>query len=257
MSVKANQAHRGRSCPYERTEEVDTLHHRDGTGGVARVRIRPAVLAPLIIVPVLTMAVLVAHGGMFEAPPRGLPDGLCPVDGSSRKEQHPREYVDHAPPYTGHGPHLAVLIGVSQEGEQVLLTDLLPASWAAQDGDWMAHGDDWRFDAQLVVCQYRQSTDVTVDSCRFMGDVTVPLRRTVYTYRVYEARTGEPLTEFRVDGSGCPDRITTHNGTPPPYVGQSVDTKALENGLRPLVDRPLAKPSPGSPTSDSPPGPSS
>lgn len=189
-------------------------------------KIRPAILIPLIAIPAATMAVLLIDGTAFEADPPDLPDSPCPTTSAVKQGRYPTDYTDSAQSYTGRGPHLVAT-------DVPLVEAGLPARWKTKAGQESRHT------SALVLCQYQKDTNDPVDECRYVGDVSVTLTRSRATYRLYEAKTSELVGSFRIDGaSSCPYSFRYPEGSPPPRaIPQTVDTADVIAKLRPYVER--------------------
>jgi hypothetical protein len=93
---------------------------------------------------------------------------------------------------------------------------------------------------QLVVCEHLDETfrNRKVDTCTYTDSsdrkTSADLLSARYVYRVFEARTGRPLTRFSLRGSlnSCPGFVT--GGPGGPYY-QYVDSKDLVARLRPFI----------------------
>jgi hypothetical protein len=199
------------------------------------------IVVPTLIVTVLAVVAVWAYGDFGHepaapAPKPALPSDPCPEDRPNGEVRQPNEYTDRAAPYTGTGPHLMVLVeavpGVNHVYQGYSVADrLLPAKWLAQS-------EDEKPRAQLIVCEYAVSIGALVRTCEYIGADPVRLLRAAYVYRVFEARTGKPVTEFTLDsGANCPPSIEVWNGGPPPQdMLQSTAFDDLKNALRPVVE---------------------
>jgi hypothetical protein len=204
-------------------------------------RIRPSILAIWIIVPGLTVLVLFLHGS-FDSTPTPLEathtpvdpevvQNACPADGAAATARSSSEYAKVAPPYTGSGPHAVVLVEVatSSDADQGYGESTeLPLKWGANSQH-----------PQLLLCEYKHVTSETASSCSYRGGPgTLAVLRVKYNYGLFEAKSAKLLTQFKIDGSGCPGEITWEaDKSPPRYVEQPADLEALEKALRPFVER--------------------
>lgn len=141
------------------------------------------------------------------------------------------------PPYSGEGPHPVVLF------KPHLIEDDrqpgVPEPWRAT-----ALGTD----TQLVVCEYDDDSFVSEDvgSCRYAGgtigggpmsDGNATVRSARYTYRVFEARTGDLVDTFTLRGTTSPQESCPETAYHPTVFFQQVRTEALADTLRPLVEK--------------------
>ncbi|WP_059008903.1 hypothetical protein [Streptomyces specialis] len=143
-------------------------------------------------------------------------------------------YSPDGPAYEGTGPHPAVLhkVGVVPEVD----LPLLPTAWAPSPYSGFT---------ELLVCQYtdREFTGEKVGDCAYLGgtlgDANPEVWSARYVYRVFEARTGELVGEFALDGTTTPDETCPETSyAPPSTYRQLVESDALEEELRPLVEGP-------------------
>ncbi|GAA2113407.1 hypothetical protein [Streptomyces synnematoformans] len=144
-----------------------------------------------------------------------------------------KAYLPGGPAYQGPGPHPAVLFKddlAVDESEP----PQLPGAWTADYAD---------ADAQLVVCQYDDWDHPSrkVGTCTYLGganntgDGEVDVHSARYVYRVFEARTGELVTKFALDGTTSPEETCPDSAL---YIAddfQLVTDEALADKLRPLV----------------------
>ncbi|MFW6692292.1 hypothetical protein [Streptomyces sp. MAR4 CNX-425] len=145
-----------------------------------------------------------------------------------------KAYLPGGPAYKGPGPHPAVLF------KDTLAVDeseppQLPGDWAA---DFASGG------ARLVVCQYDDGDHPSrkVGTCTYLGganvagDGEVDVLSARYVYRVFEARTGELVTKFTLDGTTSPERTCPDEALYPADDFQLVTSGALADRLRPFVE---------------------
>ncbi|PRY02148.1 hypothetical protein [Allonocardiopsis opalescens] len=169
--------------------------------------------------------------------PGRLPLAPCPLTTEGGPAEHPSRYTGSADAYAGPGPHPVVhhlLAGPAGGGPLDYYEGgtPLPEEWDAGDSPERA---------PLVLCEYVIAGG-TVGRCDYRPgfdgvEVTsLPLVRTTRDFRLYEARTGELVAEFELEGtSGCPDRMT-YRSERPERVEQSADPDELRERLRPFVE---------------------
>ncbi|MEV8227105.1 hypothetical protein AB0P41_13770 [Streptomyces sp. NPDC079167] len=172
------------------------------------------------------MVVLLVDGRAFETDPPDLPDDPCPTSSASERGRYPTDFTGTAQPYEGPGPHLVTT-------DAGLVDSRMPADWK------VAPRQDRRV-SELVLCEYRTDTGVSLDECRYLGGASVTLKQSHALYRLYEAKTSELVTSFHVDGSGgCPPSIRYPEGKPPPLtMPQSIDASDVIAALRPYAEGP-------------------
>ncbi|MGK5529675.1 hypothetical protein [Streptomyces sp. URMC 129] len=143
-------------------------------------------------------------------------------------------YSPDGPAYDGPGLHPAVLLkpGVIPEVD----VPQLPSEWGPSQGAGFA---------ELIVCQYQDPgfEGEVIGDCVYLGgtlgDDNPDVRSARYDFRVFEARTGELVTEFTLDGTTTPDETCPETSyAPPSTYWQLVESDALENALRPLIEGP-------------------
>ncbi|WBB62371.1 hypothetical protein O7599_07525 [Streptomyces sp. WMMC500] len=144
-----------------------------------------------------------------------------------------KAYLPEGPAYAGPGPHPAVLF-----------KDEIPG--ADSEPPYLPDGWDPAFDkhdTRLVVCQYDdwEHPSRTVGTCTYLGganntgDGEVDVQSARYVYRVFEARTGELVTTFALDGTTSPEQTCPDETLYLSSHFQLVTSKALADKLRPLV----------------------
>ncbi|RKN41629.1 tetratricopeptide repeat protein [Streptomyces hoynatensis] len=102
-----------------------------------------------------------------------------------------------AAPYRGHGPHPALLFGNEERA------GALPSSWLADDAA----------EAVLVICLGEETMGDAVETCPYESDLgvygyqDVTFHKREIPARVYEVRTGEPVSQgsIQIGGASCPD----------------------------------------------------
>ena len=200
---------------------------------LGRFRIRPIILAELIIIPGLAIIVLAASGAFHRLhPPPLLPDDPCPANRFTTQAQSPNNYTEESPPYIGVGPHPVALVRVPPDRNIVRLA-LYQDHDPIMPMDWKASEDPSK--AQLVVCQYLTSAKPGKTICHYVGDVKVSLLESKYIYRIYEAKTARLVAAFDLKGdSSCPSDILYDKVEPPAMIRQVGD---LTHALRPFVTR--------------------
>ncbi|GAA4903965.1 hypothetical protein LX16_3750 [Stackebrandtia albiflava] len=139
-------------------------------------------------------------------------------------------YAPETAAYSGTGPHPVVLF--KMDGGAVDAEPRLPADWLS-----------WRYwsHTQLVVCQHLDDDPVprvagtcfTTDGSR--ETASVALYSASYVYRVFEARTGEPVTTFRLAGSINPCGALQAGGDTG-TLRALVSSADLADRLRPWVE---------------------
>ncbi|MFE0852275.1 hypothetical protein [Streptomyces mutabilis] len=184
-------------------------------------KIRPAVLAPLIIVPAVTMVVLVVDGTAFELSSPVLPTDPCPASAVSGRGVYPTTYTEDAKPYAGPGPHSVDL--------RFQMDETLPPHWTTPDSE--------PYTAQLVVCEYVEPVTLTNIKCDYRGYGEVRLIQARATYLLLEARTSEVITRFVVEGQGlCPGALNYSPDNRPAHVREDIDPEKIIKALRPYVE---------------------
>jgi hypothetical protein len=166
-----------------------------------------------------------------EPAPTATPEEACggyPFDADAV-----RAYTPEGPAFAGDGVHPVELFAVGPrpyEGAGPGLPD-----------DWVAV--PFNGPAQLVVCEYQNGghDGAVVGTCSyaggsFGGNGESEVRAARYTYRVFEAGTGEPVDTFTLDGTTGPDASCPDSSyAPAPTYYQLVESDALADALRPLV----------------------
>jgi hypothetical protein len=183
---------------------------------------------PSVIVLAAATLVLWKYGG-FDNLTSKPPADPCPVDAPDGEVRHDSTYADKAAPYAGPGPHPVVMGPAEDFG---LSAPTFPAGWGP--------GDD-PLKAQLVVCEYFDSTGPVVDTCVYEGGHRFELAQASYVYRVFEARTAKPVTEFTLHASdgGCSEYAWVSgegSSEPEATTYMEVFSVDLENALRPFVE---------------------
>ncbi|UCM91638.1 hypothetical protein [Streptomyces marincola] len=200
------------------------------------------------------MAVLCGCGGEGEPPTDGVPavptspkpreipmppgppetrDGYDACGGDPFDAGAVVAYSPDGPAWSGPGPHPAVLFRPGSLPE--VEVPQLPQEWSGSA--------PYDF-TQLVVCEYSDDEfeGEKVGDCSYLGgapygdrDPEVFSER--YIYRVFEAKTGEQVAEFSLDGTTSPDESCPETSyAPPSTYWQRVESDALEEELRPLVE---------------------
>ncbi len=142
-------------------------------------------------------------------------------------------YSPGGPAWTGPGPHPAVLFRPGSVPE--VEVPQLPQEWTPS-----AH----RGFTRLVVCEHvdRGFRGEKVGDCAYLGGAPYGNRNPEvfsarYVYRVFEARTGERVAEFTLDGTTSPEESCPETSyAPPSTYWQRVESDALEAELRPLIE---------------------
>ncbi|NYI03555.1 hypothetical protein [Allostreptomyces psammosilenae] len=137
------------------------------------------------------------------------------------------------PAYAGPGVHPVVLYETHTLAQDYGSDEpVVPEGWLAAPGE-----------AQLVVCEYEDDAFVseTVGTCEYaggswIGDGTARVESMRYVYRVFEARTGELVDEFTLDGTSSPEETCPDSAYHPTVFFQYVEREALTERLRPLVE---------------------
>ncbi|RZQ63722.1 hypothetical protein [Amycolatopsis suaedae] len=176
-------------------------------------------------------AILIARYGDFsssDAPP----DTPCPPHGTGDAVPG-SALAATAAPYAGPAPHPIAVYTVDYLATRSAIP--LPPGWEPASGR----------PAQLVACQYPGTTGGPIGtSCSFTsgdGQVTLPMHHQTYRFRVYEAKTAEPVTELEVPGTSttCPHQqwVTYRDGKPDPgSVVAGLDAERVVRALRPVVE---------------------
>ncbi|WP_407561908.1 hypothetical protein [Streptomyces sp. 184] len=144
-----------------------------------------------------------------------------------------KAYLPGGPAYDGPGPHPAVLFKDEIPGAESEPPHL-PESW---DPAFDKH------DTQLVVCEYDdwERPGRTVGTCTYLGganntgDGEVDVLSARYVYRVFEARTGELVTKFALDGATSPEQTCPDETLYLADDFQRVTSEDLADKLRPFV----------------------
>jgi hypothetical protein len=171
------------------------------------------VLVPIAVVGALAVGAATVLGAFGptepDPPPAGAAPDPCPRDDPDGAVVRPNRFTGVGAPYDGPGPHLLTVVTLTRGG----------GAWQGRGAGPDPDPDpsvpvDWRApsfngwdpaDVELVVCKYRVDRGEVVGTCRYDGGVERPLVGTVYAHRVFEARTGEPVTGFELrGGGGCP-----------------------------------------------------
>ncbi|MGN9912716.1 hypothetical protein ACTMTJ_34795 [Phytohabitans sp. LJ34] len=199
----------------------------------------------------------------LEPRPPSLPATLCPQDRGTGPVRHPSEYTDRAAPYAGPGPHPADFfqLGDGREVHPVLTepdNERLPAEWRPTGATASTNAST---NVQLVVCEYLTRTGSAIKSCTYHQPpydglstavprvegraVTMSLIEASYTYQVYEARTGNLIAKFDLDGSsscppfGFPYQARLRPGETqlhwPQEIQEQVSNSHLYDQLRPII----------------------
>ncbi|MEO3761942.1 hypothetical protein [Streptomyces sp. B5E4] len=144
-----------------------------------------------------------------------------------------KAYLPGGPAYKGPGPHPAVLFK-----DDIAVDESEPPQLP---GDWTAaFATD---DTRLVVCQYddRDHPSRKVGTCTYLGgshnsgDGEYDVQSARYVFRVFEAATGEQVTEFALDGTTTPEETCPDSALYPAQDFQLVTSDALADELRPFV----------------------
>ncbi|WP_309505484.1 hypothetical protein [Streptomyces phytophilus] len=144
-----------------------------------------------------------------------------------------KPYLPGGPAYEGNGPHPAVLFK-----DDIAVDESEPPQLP---GDWAPAATN--IDTQLVVCQYDDDShdSRTVGTCTYLGgsnnsgDGEYDVQTARYLFRVFEAATGEPVTEFALDGTTSPQQTCPDSALFPATDFQLVTSDALADKLRPFV----------------------
>ncbi|MFJ4467622.1 hypothetical protein ACIP2X_09115 [Streptomyces sp. NPDC089424] len=194
-------------------------------------RIRPAVLAPLVIIPAVTMLVLIVDGTAFESGSPVLPSDPCPASAASERGTYPTTYTEDARPYTGPGPHTVDL-------RFQLAHTPLPSHWKAPENE--------PYTAELVVCEYVEETGITDIKCAYRGYGQVWLVQARATYLVLEAKSSNLVASFKVKGrDSCPASFSYSPDEPRlTDVRADMDADAVIEKLRPYVEGKARQPGP-------------
>ncbi len=214
-------------------------------------------LAPIVVIGVLTVGVLWYYGG-FDSPPTVATTSTpppqispCPDDPGVRQAVTPNHLTAESDPYVGTGPHPVAVMPVNRGGPGAPYWDTTPLrpEWEVEDHD------DQR--PRLVLCQYATRLKETGRVCEYDIGWThrVPERRwpgtpstsqrppnhrlaaqhARYSYRLYVIRTGELLTEVEVDGAHCPGLVDVVRGNEPVSVLLAPD-RSVETLIAPFVE---------------------
>lgn len=215
-----------------------------------------AVLAPIIVIGLLTVGVLWYYGGFDSPPPVAATttppqSSPCPDDPGVRQAVTPNHLTAGSDPYVGPGPHPVEVVPVNRggPGSPYWDTTALRPEWE------VAAHEDQR--PQLVLCQYATRLETAAGVCEYDISWTphVPERRwpgapstsrpppdhrlaaehARYSYRLYAIQTGELLTEMEADGAHCPGLIDIVRGNEPVSVLLAPD-RSVEPLIAPFVE---------------------
>ncbi len=148
-----------------------------------------------------------------------------------------RAYTPEGPAYAGAGVHPVAQFTVGPRPYE--------GAGAGLPDDWVAV--PFNGPAQLVLCEYQNGghAGAVVGTCAyaggsFGGNGESEVRAARYTFRVFEARTGELVDEFTLDGTTSPeDSCPESSYYPASTYYQLVERDALADALRPLATGPV------------------